>query len=202
MLQEIPRAYPKTRGLALSALFAVLLSTFSLIALPVPGSPVPVTLQVFMVFIIVNLLGSYYGALACLLYLLLGAIGLPVFAGGTSGVATLIGPLGGFLFAFPLAAVCGGLISGKVSSSRSGEISRVVAACAISLVLIYLIGPLWLAEIGKLGIVKGYIAGAMPFIPFDIAKGVFAVPIALYFRRIRTGLPVQWNRSLQRKEVA
>ena len=190
MLQEIPKTYPKTKGLALTALFAVLLSIFSLISIPLPFSVVPITLQVFMIYLIVNMLGPYYGTLSCLVYLLIGAIGLPVFAGGTSGIAVLLGPLGGFLFAFPVSAVCGGLISRKVSKSRNLDAARVIAACAVSLFLIYVIGPFWLAEVARLPLVKAYEIGAIPFIPFDVAKAVFAVPLALYFRRIRNDLPV------------
>jgi biotin transport system substrate-specific component len=190
MLQEIPKTYPKTKGLALTALFAVLLSIFSLIVVPLPFTVVPVTLQVFMIYLIVNMLGPYYGTLSCLVYLAIGAVGLPVFAGATGGVGVLLGPLGGFLFAFPLSALCGGFISRKVSKSRNLDAARVITACAISLLLIYLIGPFWLAEITKLPLSKAYAVGAIPFIPFDIAKAVFAVPLALYFRRIRSDLPV------------
>ena len=190
--ERIKPKYSKTRGLALSALFAVLLSVFSLISLPLPFSAVPVTLQVFMIYLIVNLLGSYYGTISCLLYLLLGAIGLPVFAGGSGGIAVLIGPLGGYLFAFPLSALLGGAISGKVSPTRRRDAMLVIIASAVSLSLIYLIGPLWLwFSLGsKITLSGAYATGALPFIPFDIAKGVFAVPIALYFRRVRNDLPV------------
>jgi biotin transport system substrate-specific component len=190
MLQEIPKTYPKTRGIALSALFAVLLSVFSLISIPLPFTVVPVTLQVFMIYLIVNLLGSYYGALSCVFYLLLGAIGLPVFAGGTGGVAVLAGPLGGFLFAFPVSVIFGGMISGKVSSSSKMDAVRVIVASVVSLAIIYIIGPLWLDDITNMGISRAYLLGAVPFIPVDIVKAIFAVPVALYFRRSRNDLPV------------
>lgn len=193
--EKVQTGYSKSRGLSLSALFAVLLSIFSLISLPLPFSPVPVTLQVFMIYLIVNLLGSYYGVLSCLLYLLLGAIGLPVFAGGSGGVSALIGPLGGFLFAFPLSALFGGTISRHVSDSRKRDAVLVVVACAVSLLLIYTIGPawLWLSEGSKMSLRDAYLVGAVPFVPFDIAKAVFAVPIALYFRRVRKDLPVHYR---------
>ncbi len=193
MLEEIPKTFPKTRGMVLASLFAVLLSIFSLLTIPL--SPVPVTLQVFAVFLILNLLGSYYGALSCLIYLLLGAIGLPVFAGATGGIGVLFGPTGGFLFAFPVGVYVGGLISGRVSNSRRLDAFRVVIASAICLLLIYLIGPLWLMQYLHLTIAEAYSVGALPFIPFDIAKGIVAIPVALYFRRMRKDLPVKWNSS-------
>ena len=181
----------------LAALFAVLLSVFSLITIPL--TPVPVTLQVFMIFLVVNLLGSYYGTLSCLIYLLLGAIGIPVFAGATGGISVLISPLGDFLFSFPLSVLLGGLISGKVSSSEKLDLVRVVVASAVSLLLIYIVGPLWLRQVLGVSSDKAYLLAAIPFIPFDVAKGAVAIPIALYFRKIRSDLPVNWGRRITRE---
>jgi biotin transport system substrate-specific component len=183
--------------MVLSALFAVLLSIFSLITIPL--NPVPVTLQVFMVFLIVNLLGSYYGALSCLVYLLLGAIGLPVFAGGTGGIAFLIGPTGGFLFSFPLSVFVAGFISGRVSGSPKRDAIRVILASAVCLLIIYLVGPLWLMQVLGVSLKKAYYLAAVPFVPFDIAKGIVAIPVALYFRKIRNDLPVNWKSQRPQK---
>src|SRR5579864_6158540 len=117
--------YSRTRGIALSALFATLLAIFSLISLPLPFSPVPITLQVLVVFLTINLLGPYFGTLACIVYLLFGSIGLPVFAGGTAGPGVLLGPLGGYLFAFPLAALIGGSIVRKRARSKRRDALQV-----------------------------------------------------------------------------
>ena len=182
--------YPKTRGIALSALFATLLAIFSLVSIPLPFSPVPITLQVLVVFLIVNLLGPYYGSLACTVYLLFGLIGLPVFAGGSGGPAALFGPLGGYLFAFPLSALIGGAIAGRRSSLKKKDLARVVIATAVALALIYFVGVLWLVVSLKLTLGQGFAAGAAPFIPVDLAKAVLAVPLAMYFRRSRSDLPV------------
>ena len=94
--------YPKTRGLALSASFAVLLGIFSLVSIPIPFDLVPVTLQVMGVFLIAALLGPYYGTLSCLIYLMFGAVGLPVFHSGTSGIPIILGLLADTLFPFRL----------------------------------------------------------------------------------------------------
>jgi biotin transport system substrate-specific component len=192
VLEEKPRTFPKTRGIVLASLFAILLSIFSLISIPL--SPVPITLQVFAVFLIVNLLGSYYGTIACLVYLLLGAIGLPVFAGATGGIAVLFGPLGGFLFSFPLAAFAGGLVSGRVSRSKRADTLLVTLASAMSLLIVYIVGPLWLMYFLHLGLPQAYALGALPFIPLDVAKGLIAIPIAVYFRSTRRDLPVNWGK--------
>ena len=138
--------------------------------------------------------------MSCLIYLLLGAIGLPVFAGVTGGVAILFGPLGGFLFSFPVGVFAGGLISGKVSRSGRFDTIRVVIASAVCLLLVYTIGPLWLMQFLKSSLARAYALGALPFIPFDVAKSIIAIPIALYFRRIRTDLPVNWNGKVGTKK--
>jgi biotin transport system substrate-specific component len=182
--------YSRTRGIALSALFATLLAIFSLISIPLPLSPVPITLQVLVVFITINLLGPYFGTLACVVYLLFGSIGLPVFADGTAGPGVLFGPLGGYLFAFPLAALIGGSIVRKRAKSRRRDALQVIVATAISLGIIYFVGVIWLAEYLKVSLAQGFTLGAVPFIPVDAAKAVLAVPVSMYFRWSRADLPI------------
>jgi len=186
------KSYSRTRGITLTALFAVLLAIFSLVSIPLPFSPVPITLQVFVVFLIVNLLGSFYGTLACLVYLLLGVSGIPVFAGASGGPGVLFGPLGGYLIAFPVAALLGGIISGKVSASIRADVIRISLASAISLVLIYGIGVAWLSEFTKISLSQAIVAGAIPFIPVDALKAIIAIPIAAFLRGSRRDLPVHY----------
>jgi biotin transport system substrate-specific component len=139
---------------------------------------------------IVNLLGPYYGTLACGVYLLLGSIGLPVFAGGGAGPAVLFGPLGGYLFAFPLSALIGGAISGKRVQSKKKDAVCVAIATAVSLIIIYLVGPIWLSESLGISLDRAFVVGALAFIPVDAAKAFLAVPLSLYFRWSRNDLPV------------
>ncbi len=183
-------SYSRTRGITLTALFAVLLAIFSLISIPLPFSPVPITLQVFVVFLIINLLGSYYGTLSCLVYLLLGVSGIPVFAGGSAGPGVLFGPLGGYLIAFPVATLLGGRISGKVSTSKITDLIKVSLASAAALLLIYGIGVVWLGEFTKISLSQAIIVGAIPFIPVDAVKAIVAIPIVAFLRGSRRDLPV------------
>jgi biotin transport system substrate-specific component len=182
--------YPKTRGLALSASFAVVLAIFSLIIIPLPITPVPITLQVLAVFLIISLLGPYYGSLSCLVYLFFGAVNLPVFAGGTFGVASILGPLGGYLISFPIAALVGGLVSRNVPSSRKSDLYRVVASYVVALLIIYSIGSFWLMEYLHLSLVKALVSGTIPFIIIDAVKAVVATPIVVRLRASRFDLPV------------
>ncbi|TET40117.1 MAG: biotin transporter BioY, partial [Elusimicrobia bacterium] len=82
----------KTKGMILCALFAALTAVGGLIAVPLPFTPVPITLQTFFTFLAGAILGKYLGALSQIIYLLLGVIGLPVFAKGSSGIGVLLGP--------------------------------------------------------------------------------------------------------------
>src|SRR5207245_6136117 len=84
--------YSRTRGLALAGTFAALISVAAQVSIPLPFTPVPITLQVFVVYLVIMILGPYYGSLALLIYLLLGAIGVPVYANVSSGLPVLLGP--------------------------------------------------------------------------------------------------------------
>src|SRR5512146_1264130 len=99
---------------------AALVALAAQIAVPLPGTPVPLTLQPLAVLIVGGLLGPWLGASSLLFYLALGAAGLPVFTPiGLPGVARLIGPTGGYLLAYPLAAYAvGTLSSGRAGGAR------------------------------------------------------------------------------------
>ena len=182
--------YPRTRGVALCASFAVLLAASSVVSVPIPFSPVPFTLQVLAVLIIASILGPVYGPLCCLLYLMLGAAGLPVFHGGTSGIPVLLGPTGGFLLSFPLAALFGGWATMKVSPTRRTDALRVWLGILLSLLSVYVVGVVWLAAYLGVGIYQAVLVGALPFIAFDVAKAVVAFPIAMRLRWSELGLPI------------
>lgn len=182
--------YPKTKGLALSASFAVLLGIFSLVSIPLPFDVVPITLQVLGVYLILSLLGPYYGTLSCVIYLMFGAIGLPVFHGGTSGISIILGPTGGYLVSFPIATLVGGSVSKTVAKTRKSDLFRVSTGFAVSLVIIYTMGTFWLMEYLHLSFEEALVLGTLPFIGFDILKAIVAAPIAVRLRSTRFDLPV------------
>ena len=100
----------KTRDLAMVGLFAALTAIGAWISIPIP--PVPFTFQVLFVLLAGAVLGSARGGLSQIVYVLLGVIGLPVFAGGASGPGVLFGPTGGYIFGFIVAAFVVGALSG------------------------------------------------------------------------------------------
>ena len=108
----------------------------------------------------------------------------------TGGPGVLLGPLRGYLFAFPLCALEGGAIARKRAASKKMDAVHVVLATAVALAIIYFVGVMWLAASLKLTLAQGFAAGAVPFIPIDVAKAIFALPLAIYFRWARADLPV------------
>jgi len=147
------------------------------IALPLPFTPVPITGQTLGVLLVGAALGSRLGFLALLAYLLEGAMGLPVFAGGTGGIAKILGPTGGFLLAFPLAAGLVGLLVERFGLDRG--FFGPLLAMLLGNALLYLVGLPWLAAwlmgAGKFSGMEGLLAmGLLPFIPGDLVKAVLA----------------------------
>src|SRR2546428_6771356 len=117
--------YPRSRGIALAATLAALISVASPINIPLgPITPVPITLQVFFVYLAGALLGARYGALSMVIYLVLGAVGLPVFAGLSFGTAVLLGYTGGYLFAFPISSLLGGYLARRRPPTRMAYMVR------------------------------------------------------------------------------
>lgn len=165
------------RNLSLVLAGSLFVALTAQVAIPLPFTPVPITLQTLGVLLVGAALGSRLGFLALLAYLLEGAMGLPVFAGGTGGLAKVLGPTGGFLLAFPLAAGLVGLLVERFGLDRS--FFGTLLAMLLGNTLLYLVGLPWLAAwlmgAGKFGGVSALLAmGLFPFIPGDLVKAVLA----------------------------
>jgi biotin transport system substrate-specific component len=142
------------------------------VTVPVAISPVPMTLQPLAVLAVGGLLGGPRGLAALVTYLALGVAGLPVFAGGSGGIVHLLGPTGGYLLAFPLAA---GLV-GAVVGQRPGVL-RVLGACALGMVVIHVGGVAQLAFLTG-DPERAYRLGFVPFLTGDLLKvGIAALVI-------------------------
>lgn len=127
--------------------------------------PVPYTLQTLMVLLAGAFLGPRNGAISQLLYIGAGAMGAPVFASGAFGIARLIGPTGGYLIAFPIAAA---LVGWMVRKNRA--LPWVVLSMAAGLVVIFTLGTLHLAAISGMGVSNAFSAGFLMFTWWDLLK--------------------------------
>ncbi len=168
------------------AVFAgvVLVALASQVAVPLPGTPVPMTLQPLAVLLVGGLLGPELGALSLGLYVALGAAGLPVFTPfGPPGLARLVGPTGGYLLAFPVAAYAVGRLAG-----HAPRLGRAALAVLAGLALIHLGG------LAQLGVLTGSVdlaarLGTAPFLLGDAVKlGVAALALTKGTSSIRARL--------------
>lgn len=179
-------AWPRASFLSNALLVAgasLLTALAAQVAVPVPWSPVPITGQTFAVLLSGAVLGTRRGLLAQCLYLAEGALGLPVFAGGGAGAATLVGPTGGYLFAFPLAA---GLTGALAERGWDRRFATMLAAMLLASGVIFAFGLVVLA-----GFVPGdrlLAAGLLPFLPGDLVKSTLAaLAFPAIWRRLDPG---------------
>ena len=167
----------RTQALARAALAAALMALCSWISLP---TAVPFTLQTFALFLTLGVLGGRLGALAVVVYLLLGAVGLPVFAGFSGGLGALLGATGGYLLGFLLTALT--VWGAERLWGRSAPVF--LASCLAGLGLCYLFGTVWFAAVyasssGPVGLAAVLGWCVAPFVLPDLAK----LALALALRR-------------------
>lgn len=171
------------RSMVLASLFAALTAVGALIALPI--GPVPIVLQNFFIMLMGLLLGPRWGLAGVAAYLLAGALGLPVFAGGTSGLARFAGPTGGYLVGYlPCVALIGWM-------SMRGKGHRVVDALAMvcGTAALYGCGVSWLKLVTGMAWSKALGLGVIPFIPGDIAKIIAATLLINSLRQLTAAAP-------------
>ncbi|MGI9861066.1 biotin transporter BioY [Moorella naiadis] len=171
----------RTRDITLVALLAALVAVLAQISIPLPFTPVPITGQVLGVLLAGAILGKNKGTLAMVVYLLLGAIGLPVFARGGAGLATFASPSGGYLWGFILGVYAMGLILERGHSEPGYP--RLIAGMLLCLVVVYTLGTLQLMALLHVNLVKGLLLGVIPYIPLDLAKLILAAAVSYRVRR-------------------
>jgi len=161
-----------------AALMAALMAAGAYIAIPV--GPVPIVLQNLFIMLAGLLLGPRWGMVSVGVYLLAGAFGLPVFSGGSGGLARFAGPTGGYLLGFLPAVYLIGLISRRKRRRALWDVLAMVLGTA----LIYALGVSWLIVWTHMGLQKALAAGVLPFLVGDALKIAAAVPIARALRPV------------------
>lgn len=164
-LRLLPRTPAWLRDLGLVLTGTLFTGAMAQIKIPLSFTPVPLTGQTFAVLLTGAALGSQRGAVSMMLYLMLGGLGLPFFAGGQSGLAYLSGPTLGYLIGFVMAAWLVGRLTER-GLERSLETSLLPFLAGT--VVIYLFGAGWLALL--LGVQKALLFGVLPFIIGDMIK--------------------------------
>ena len=169
---------PSLRMTVYASLLAALVAAGAYLALPI--GPVPIVLQNLFVFLSGLLLGPRWGVASIGVYLMAGALGLPVFAGGVGGIGRFAGPTGGYLLGY-LPAV---YVIGWISKKSKGHVAVDVLAMVSGSIIIYTCGVSWLKILSGMTLAKTLIVGMYPFILGDGIKIAAAVPIAKALRPI------------------
>ena len=162
----------------LASLMAALTAVGAYIHVPI--GPVPIILSTLFAVLSGLLLGSRWGLVSMGLYLLVGAIGMPVFAGGKGGFAYFFGPTGGYLFGFALAS----WTTGFISERSRGSLPLDVLAVIIGSLAIYALGVPWLKMVTQMSWPKTLMVGVVPFLIGDAIKACVVVVLARSVRPI------------------
>lgn len=166
----------KTKDIIRISMFAAITAILAWIPpIPIPISPVPITFQVLGVLLAGAILGKRNGALSMIVYIALGAIGIPVFAGGNAGLGVLVGPTGGYIIGFVLAAYLIGWILEKFPQKQNKHYALAMSAAILA---IYLPGTIQLSIVTGMSFMKAFSVGSVPYIPLDIVKAVIATVVA------------------------
>ena len=164
-----------------AALMAALTAAGAYIAIPI--GPVPIVLQNLFVMLAGLLLGGRWGLISIGVYLLAGAVGMPVFAGGTGGIGKFVGPTGGYLIGFAAAAY----LIGVIAERGGGRVIVDVAAMVAGTAVIYAFGVTWLKVVTGMSFTKAVAAGMLPFLIGDVLKIAATVPVARTLRPMVDG---------------
>jgi biotin transport system substrate-specific component len=174
----VSTAQSRLRGMVYASLFGALTALGAYLTIPLPV--VPITLQTLFTNLAGALLGGVFGALSQVVYVFLGVIGLPVFAGGKAGLGVLLGPTGGYLIGFVIGAlVTGKLVEKSVETKKKPGFLHYAAAMTAGLAVIYACGILQLTAVAKITFAKALAVGVLPFLPGDFIKIAAASLIAL-----------------------
>ena len=170
-LQRNPSHRWNVRHLALVGLMAAVIGVFGPLVLPLPFSPVPISLASLAVHFSAYVLGKRGGTLSCMIYLFIGLIGVPVFSGFSAGPGKLLGPTGGYLIGYLFTAwLCGLFVEKWPQKPLLQFVGMVLGTLAC-----YVPGTIWLSFQADLSFQAALAAGVLPFIPGDLVKIIISM---------------------------
>ena len=167
-----------TKNLVMTGMFTAVICVMA--QLSIPTQPIPFTLALFAIFLTGALLPPRYAFLAVLSYLLLGAFGVPVFAGMKGGFQILSGMTGGYLMAYPIMAFVTALF---YKYGKKHKIIALAIGMLVSLLICYLIGTTWFTFVSEFGFYKSLTLCVFPFVLFDLFKIVLAIALSFVIRK-------------------
>ena len=160
----------RTKQMVLIALMTAVTCVLGPLSIPLPFSPVPISLTNFAIFLAIFVLGMKNGTISFIIYLLLGAVGVPVFSSFRGGLQVLAGPTGGYLIGFIFLA----LIMGFAFDHFDRKLVPTIIGMIIGMVVCYAFGTVWLAKLLSLSFKEGLMMGVIPYLAGDVAKIIIA----------------------------
>lgn len=171
----------KTRSgiypLAMTAVMAAVMAVASPFAIPI--GPVPISLCTLVIYLSAYVLGWKRGTAATLVYILLGAVGMPVFSNFGAGLGKVVGPTGGYIVGYILLAIIAGLFVGRFAHSRGMQLAGLVLGTG----MLYALGTAWFCYAMNSTLSAALAACVLPFLPGDAAKIVVALLAGPVLRR-------------------
>jgi biotin transport system substrate-specific component len=160
----------KTKQMVLIALMTAVTCVLGPLSIPLPFSPVPISLTNFAIFLAIFVLGMENGTISFIIYLLLGAVGVPVFSSFRGGLQVLAGATGGYLIGFIFLA----LIMGFALDHFDRKLVPTIIGMIIGMAICYIFGTAWLAKLLSLSFKEGLMMGVIPYLAGDVAKIIIA----------------------------
>lgn len=161
----------QTKTISLVGLMTALICVLGPLSIPLPFSPVPISLTNLAIYFTIYVIGMKRGTLSYLIYLLIGFVGIPVFSSFTGGAGKLLGPTGGYLIGFIFMALICGFFVDKWTTKLYLHFIGMVLGTAVC----YLFGTVWLAYQAGMSFQAALAAGVIPFLPGDLAKIIIAM---------------------------
>jgi len=193
LIGENMRKKSQINFIAQVSIYTALMCIFAQISIPTP--PIPFTLSLLVIFIISIVLPLKISLVSVSLYIILGALGLPVFAMFRGGVSVLAGPTGGYIFAYPLMV----LIIGLFSQIKKFRYLFNFVGMFIALVVCYLLGSLWFSFVMMVSLKEALILCVVPFIWFDIIKIILAGLVSPLIKKALFNLTIDYEEKFYKE---
>ena len=177
-MEKTTAKHVSTAQMTVTALMTAITCILAPMALPIPISPVPISLTNLVIMISIYVLGFKDATISYIVYLLLGLVGLPVFSGFTGGLGKLAGPTGGYLIGFIFLALIAGLFVDKFPKNRI----LAVVGMLIGMAITYIFGTEWLAIQLKMSFVAALSVGVIPYLAGDAVKIIIAIIVGPVLR--------------------
>jgi biotin transport system substrate-specific component len=171
----------KTKTMVICAVFAAIICIFSVMTIPI--GPVPISMGIFGIMLAAIILGSKRGTVSVAVYILLGAVGLPIFSGFKGGFQVLFGPTGGYIWSYILVALFIGIMVKKLPQNKILALVKIFIVCLIGIIICYAAGTVQFMAVQQTDLAKALTLCVIPFIPFDIIKAAIAAYLGYIIRK-------------------